>query len=412
MSENEDPLDFFLKQLIIGSSKEEQIEESLNLFAEIIVEKNCIQPNRARIPYHAITQYIYNYPQKISLDDITLSLDAREMWLEQNMGPLPEDPNFIEKIRECFHKFRDHIVLAVIQKEYIQLAAKEAEKLAVNARSIADKANLTSHNAKNVAQNADLISKNVQRALSEAEYTVEQAQKGAKKALILSAGVDEALERAKAVAEKAENVAQHAQKLATEADAQAKSTIANYISILGIFASIIFTLFGGVNLIGATVKLLEANSRWPYLTFVIALLMICLLTLLNMMIKWINSMSNLRDALDKFKLGSFDDKGLPKSQNPLKKYIGFGFYTRAILALGVVLGISMIGMYNVKKENTFSYSTETTTKNNSDKTLAKDSNEKTNLNANENLKDETTVVSKFTLSNAVKDNKENSDKEE
>ena len=38
-----------------------------------------------------------------------------------------------------------------------------------------------------------------------------------------------------------------AKKTAEEADAQAKSTIANYISILGIFASIIFTLFGGVD---------------------------------------------------------------------------------------------------------------------------------------------------------------------
>lgn len=100
------------------------------------------------------------------------------------------------------------------------------------------------------------------------------------------------------VTENAYKVAKKAEKIAEDADAQAKSTIANYISILGIFASIIFTLFGGVNLIGSTVKLLEVNSRWPYLTFIIALLMICLLTLLNMMVKWVNSMSNLKRALE------------------------------------------------------------------------------------------------------------------
>lgn len=86
----------------------------------------------------------------------------------------------------------------------------------------------------------------------------------------------EAADKANKSSEKAELLAIKAEDLANDADAQPKSTIANYISILGIFASIIFTLFGGVNLIGSTVKLLEVNSRWPYLTFIIALLMICL----------------------------------------------------------------------------------------------------------------------------------------
>lgn len=343
MSENKDPLDFFLNQLIIGSSKEEQIEESLLLFVDILIENNCIQPNRVRIPYHAITQFIYNYTNQINLDDIVLSLDAREMWLEKNISTL--DSNDINKIRECFHKFRDHIVLAVIQKKHIQLAAMDAKEMAVTARRISNLAG-------------------------------------------------EAAEKANRSSENAEKLAKKAEYLANEADAQAKSTIANYISILGIFASIIFTLFGGVNLIGATVKLLEANSRWPYLTFIIALLMICLLTLLNMMIKWITSMSNLQGALDRFKISGVNNVDAPAGQNFWQKYIGFGFYTRAILALSIVLGISMLGMYKVKKENAFSYSTETTTNKNPSKKASK------------SLNDETTVVSKFTLSNNVKEPKE------
>lgn len=179
----------------------------------------------------------------------------------------------------------------------------------------------------------------------------------AQKQFILKVSVS-ALDMAKkadSLATKADGLAAKAERLASEADAQAKSTIANYISILGIFASIIFTLFGGVNLIGSTVKLLEVNSRWPYLTFIIALLMICLLTLLNMMVKWINSMSNLKNALE----------GQDVTQREGEKFcfynpLTWDFYTKSVLVFLVILLLSMCGMYHVKKDNFFSMTTEIT----------------------------------------------------
>ena len=222
-------------------------------------------------------------------------------------------------------------------------------------------------------------------------------------------------QRADALAEKAEKLAIEADRLATEADAQAKSTIANYISILGIFASIIFTLFGGVNLIGATVKLLEANSRLPYLTFIIALLMICLLTLLNMMVKWIGATSNLKERLDRIVSGASDSSsGGNTSKIKLdwwERFISTDFYTKSVMVFSIILGLSLVGMYSVKKEKIYSYSTEITQKNIikpeasvENKSASKPQDDKGQANV------ESTVVSKLAISNKI--DSESKDKKE
>lgn len=162
---------------------------------------------------------------------------------------------------------------------------------------------------------------------------------------------------AKKIADFANQAAQDAERLAKEADAQAKSTIANYISILGIFASIIFTLFGGVNLIGSTVKLLETSSRLPYLVFIVSLLMICLLTLLNMMVKWVNSMSNLKNILENHKNSTNPN---PQPSHSWWKVWQGDFYTKAVSIFLMMALLSLIGMYCIKKEHFFSFTEEVT----------------------------------------------------
>lgn len=202
------------------------------------------------------------------------------------------------------------------------------------------------------------------------------------------------------IASDALDVAEKAEKVANDADAQAKSTIANYISILGIFASIIFTLFGGVNLIGSTVKLLETSSRWPYLTFIISLLMICLLTLLNMMVKWINSMSNLKRALEKEEVNNSGK--LPfKFFNPCT----WDFYTKAVFCFFVLLLISLCGMYHVKKEEFKSHTKEITSQMESSKREEK-SSKNTDTQSN---KPSMTIVEKTTVANHLPSSKEDKD---
>lgn len=346
----------FLKSSIEKPADEAHVNELIPVFMGVLHFYKCLQGHPT--PYHDITEFIYNYKDEIRIDDLEILMGAIELKLV----------DISEDCVKCFRKFRRHISLAVTQKQYIQkvandafIAAEKAEKVASHAEKIANK-------AQGIANSAEKISN-----------------------------------KAKQDSQKADQLAEKAEKLANEADAQAKSTIANYISILGIFASIIFTLFGGVNLIGSTVKLLEVNSRWPYLTFIIALLMICLLTLLNMMVKWINSMSNLRKALE-----NHNDEGGTIIESQWYKPWSWDFYTKAVSFFLLILLISMCGMYNVNKENLFSITTETTTKSvpkgesNMSKPAVKLESEGENK--------EITVVEKITLSNHT--NEKSSDKEE
>ncbi|MDV4229516.1 hypothetical protein MSC38_14785 [Acinetobacter baumannii] len=315
------------------------------------------------LPYKDISICVY----ESELDDIpsnTLNGFATTVSDVLANSGMCNDPDHMVK---CYEKFIEHISLAFAQKSFMQKVANEALRIANRANEL---------------------------SLS-SEQTVNRI-------LNISGQAQEALRQAKFTAEKAETTAEHAKKLAIEADDQAKSTIANYISILGIFASIIFTLFGGVNLIGSTVKLLEVNSRWPYLTFIIALLMICLLTLLNMMVKWINSMSNLKKALE-----NHNKEGGSADEWHWYKPWSWDFYTKSVSFFLVILLISLGGMYRVNKENLFSITTETTTKSvpkveeNIKKPSAKLDSEDKNK--------ETTVVEKITLSNHS--NEKSSDKE-
>ncbi|OAL80316.1 hypothetical protein [Acinetobacter terrae] len=345
-----DILKTFINRLINSPVTNDSFQGLADIFEEVIKVKKCL-PN-FDIPYEEITEYIYEVPTEINLDDLDLMMEGLET---QFVDRFPNNKNGTKhKNHRCLSKFRTHIYLAAVQKNFIKRITQDAQQMASTARNISNLAN-------------------------------------------------EAADKAKKSSERAELLALKAEDLANEADAQAKSTIANYISILGIFASIIFTLFGGVNLIGSTVKLLEVNSRWPYLTFVIALLMICLLTLLNMLVKWITSMNNLKKALDKQR----EDEKITKNDhwyNPLS----WDFYTKSVLCFLVVLGISLGGMYNVNKENLFSVTKETTTKN----IPSPVNNKPANQLKPEKENKEITVVEKITLSNNVNDKSTDKDKSE
>ncbi|MEZ2902542.1 hypothetical protein ACBQ24_07310 [Acinetobacter terrestris] len=369
-------------------------KSSLKCFTDYISHKES-KKFQFEVPYEYITDYVYS--NDLNIEDIVVEDRLNSLAQCISGKILNLDDSEIKTLEKVFRKFRRHLLLAIYQKKYIDevthKGAKEAESIADNARNIADIAKLVAYNAKTTANNSAELSKKVQEALTEAEYTVDRAQIGAEEALSISSRANEALNTIQKIAEKTESTAQHAQKLANEADAQAKSTIANYISILGIFASIIFTLFGGVNLIGSTVKLLEVNSRWPYLTFIIALLMICLLTLLNMMVKWITSMNNLKNTLDKMQ--KEEEKNTKKRHccNPLS----WDFYTKSVSCFLIILVISLGGMYKVNKENLFSLTKETTTKE-MPKSEKKSDKQFDQLKP-ESQNRETTVVEKITLSN-------------
>lgn len=299
MDTQTDILNIFVSRLISSPAHDEAIQSLIKIFDEVIIRTRCL-PN-FDIPYDDITELIYDYSQDINLYELDLMMGELE-GRYQEIYPFSQDgqkhPN-----HKCLTKFRRHIYLAATQKNYINKITQQEAKT-----------------ARNIANSAQEISR-----------------------------------KAEKLSIKAEMLAQKSEQLATDADNQAKSTIANYISILGIFASIIFTLFGGFNLISSTVKLLETSSRLPYLVFIISLLMICLLTLLNMMVKWVNSVSNLKNALE----GQINNatQGVKRNWWEVWKW---DFYTKAVSVFLIATGLSLAGMYFVKKEPFFSFTKEVT----------------------------------------------------
>lgn len=299
----------FLKSIIEQPADEAHIDDLIPVFNGILHFYKCLQGHPT--PYHDITEFIYNYKDDIRTHDLEILMSAIELKLSEIP---PED------CVKCFRKFKRHILLAVTQKNYIQKVANDAFIVAGKAEKVASHAEKVANKAQHIANSAEKVSN-----------------------------------KAKQDSQKADQLAERAEKLAEEADAQAKSTIANYISILGIFASIIFTLFGGFNLISSTVKLLETSSRLPYLVFIISLLMICLLTLLNMMVKWVNSVSNLKNALE----GQINNatQGVKRNWWEVWKW---DFYTKAVSVFLIATSLSLVGMYFVKKEPFFSFTKEVT----------------------------------------------------
>lgn len=66
----------------------------------------------------------------------------------------------------------------------------------------------------------------------------------------------------------------------------------NYITILGIFASIIITIFGGMQIISATTGLLQANLNLATLVLVLSFLTLLIVLILAILLNWI---SNLKE---------------------------------------------------------------------------------------------------------------------
>lgn len=245
----------FLKNCIENPADEAHLDDLIKVFLGVLHFYKCLQGHPT--PYHDITQYIYNYKTEIRIDELEMLMGAIELKLS--------DKN--EEIIKCFRKFRRHISLAVTQKYYIQKVANDAFIAAQQAEQVAGQAQEMANQAKNV--------------LGRINETAEKAQR---------------------VAIKAETIASTTKQMANDANEQIKeakktseSMMMNYVTILGIFATIIITVFGGINIIGSAVKLLEGSGKLAYLIFVISFLMICLLVLIKSLTTWINSLNSFKE---------------------------------------------------------------------------------------------------------------------
>lgn len=169
-----------------------------------------------------------------------------EELVKQDSG-IPEE---LQHIKECYDKFTQHILLAQVQKQFMLKIANSADIVAKEAQEIA-----------NVAQDIAKESQGIAR----------EAQKNANEASTTSLKANEASEDAKKMYD---------------------GMIVNYITILGIFASIIITIFGGMQIISATTGLLQANIKLATLILVLSFLTLLIVLILAILLNWISNLKN------------------------------------------------------------------------------------------------------------------------
>lgn len=139
------------------------------------------------------------------------------------------------------------------------------------------------------------------------------------------------------VANIAQKQAEFAKKQAKKAKDMSNGMVTNFVTILGVFATIIITVFGGINIVSSTVKLLEGNNKLVYLVFVVSFLMICLLTLVKLLMSWIIS---IRDT----------DEDSDDTKAPSKKKMDF--YTKSISCfLATVIASAICIAYTHKDQD-------------------------------------------------------------
>lgn len=104
----------------------------------------------------------------------------------------------------------------------------------------------------------------------------------------------EAAGQADRIAKQAEQTAMKATEAATQSLKNAENSTTQFVTILGIFASIIVALFGGMSLVKAAVELLTNEGSLPLFVFVVSVLMLSFSGLIVLLTTWITSLNKER----------------------------------------------------------------------------------------------------------------------
>lgn len=143
--------------------------------------------------------------------------------------------NYVKRFMHCHDKLVEHVLLAQAQRDFIKSSVESTEKLA----------------------------KKVQETVEKAEYTAVSAKK----------------------------IAENAETTAKTAETTYDSMYTNYITILGIFAAIIISIFGGLNVIQSVVTS-SLDNALPSIVFFTSLLMICEITILYFLARIIKGLTD------------------------------------------------------------------------------------------------------------------------
>lgn len=175
-------------------------------------------------------------------------------------------------------------------------AKKAANEALANSTQLLVKVDKASEEATNALGDAQKAVYQVEQAIEDAQQASSIAQQATESANLISEKVDNALRKADKASDEASSALKEAVKARKETEATSKNIITQFVTILGIFASIIVALFGGMSLIRAAVELLTNDGSLPIFVFVVAILLLSFIVLIVLLTSWITSLNTKKDC--------------------------------------------------------------------------------------------------------------------
>lgn len=289
-------------------------QQILQSFLLICDEKNLVDDSTGEtfypIPYQEITECIYASDFEFSdelnsvieglieplrkllkLDGLTLA----ELKLENNRKANHQ--------LSAYKRFVSHIQLAVCQKNFIgkqvldivlQVNQIKQDNKLLN-KALVDSLNNISELKRDIKiLQSDL--NNAKTLLNDSRDIIVTSVTEAKSANLEASSAKIIVKEAGITLANVQKETTQALESARKAQKDAEDSKTQFVTILGIFASIIVALFGGMSLIRATVELLQNNGNLLVLVFVTSILLLSFSLLIILLTSWISSLKSDQES--------------------------------------------------------------------------------------------------------------------
>lgn len=284
-------------------------QQILQSFLLLCKEKDLVDNSTGEtfypIPYQEITECIYSLEFEFS-NELNSVIEGLIEPLKKllNLNNLTEDELKLEKNKYANHqlnaykRFVSHIQLAVCQKKFIgnqildvilqvNQIKQDNKKLTKDLSDSKD--NISDLKAEIFGLENDL--RDAKKLLKDSRDIIISSVKEAESANTEAKSAKESVHNIVTTLEDIQSETSQALQSAHKAQKDAEDSKTQFVTILGIFASIIVALFGGMSLVKAAVELLTNEGSLPLFVFVVSVLMLSFSGLIVLLTTWITSLN-------------------------------------------------------------------------------------------------------------------------
>ena len=210
---------------------------------------------------------------------------------------LKENKEAVHKLN-AYKRFVSHIQLAVCQKKFIgkqvldvvlQVHQIKQDNRKLSKDLFESKRNILELKAEILGLQKDL--RDGKQLLKDSRDIILSSVSEAKSANSEASSAKSSVQEIKITLDDVQKETAQALKSAKKAQIDAEESKTQFVTILGIFASIIVALFGGMSLVKAAVELLTNQGSLPLFVFVVSILMLSFSGLIVLLTSWITSLN-------------------------------------------------------------------------------------------------------------------------